>query len=222
MENADKQEYQRRNYQKEPYKKGSCKKTFYLAVFCVLFTGAAAMGFLLNEIYEERYNLPESSSEQNIMSADAEPQKQRTFQWQQCYELCQLYDLDCEPVEQTGDAATEEMLRSLSLSELIDRYPIPDWTITEDQQQVVTICRNMRGLCEIHQKVYHLGINESGQYLAVYMGPSAVGDAGGAFLVTDILADRLSAEQRMELEAGAYEYYSQDDLISMLDNFSEL
>ena len=194
------------------------KKTFYLAMACVLFVCSAAMGFLLNEVYENHYNLPE----QSIVSADIEPQKPRSFQWEERHELCERHQLDCEAISQPGDAATEAMLLELSLSELLNRYPIPEWSITEDDDNVVTICRNVRGLCEKHQKMYHLGINESGQYLAVYFGPGTVGTDGGAFLVTDVPVDRLSAEQRMELDAGAYEYTSQDDLIAMLDNLSEL
>ena len=194
------------------------KKTFYLAMACVLFVCSAAMGFLLNEVYENHYNLPE----QPIVSADIQPQKPRSFQWEERHELCERHQLDCEAISQPGDAATEAMLLELSLSELLNRYPIPEWSITEDDDNVVTICRNVRGLCEKHQKMYHLGINESGQYLAVYFGPGAVGTDGGAFLVTDVPVDRLSAEQRMELDAGVYEYTSQDDLIAMLDNLSEL
>ncbi len=197
-------------------------KFFYLATFCMLFAGSTALGYLMNEIYEERYNLPEQLAEQQILSADSEPQKPRTFRWQECYELCEKYDLDCEPIEQAGDETTEAMLKELSLDELLSRYPVPEWTITEDDDQMVTIRRNMQGLCEIHQNIYHLGINESGQYLAVYFGPSAVGDASDAFLITDVPVDRLSPEQRLELDAGEYEYSSRDDLISMLDNLSEL
>jgi len=70
--------------------------------------------------------------------------------------------------------------------------------------------------------VYHLGSSENGQYVAVYYGPSAVGNAAGAFLVTDVPISRLNTEQLAALTAGSYEYRSQDDLIAMLDNFSEL
>ena len=70
--------------------------------------------------------------------------------------------------------------------------------------------------------MYHLGLNENGQYMAVYYGPSAVASAGGTFLVTEVPVDRLSPQQRSELEDGSYEYSSQDELIAMLDNFSEL
>jgi hypothetical protein len=70
--------------------------------------------------------------------------------------------------------------------------------------------------------MYHLGSSENDQYVAVYYGPSAVGSAAGAFLVTDVPLNRLNAEQMNALYAGEYEYHSQDDLIAMLDNFSEL
>ena len=53
------------------------KKTFYLASVSVLFVFSAAMGFLLNEIYEERYNLQEAPA-----VVEAKPEKMRSFQWQ--------------------------------------------------------------------------------------------------------------------------------------------
>ncbi len=192
-------------------------KKFFTAVACLLFVFSAAMGFLLNEIYEGHYNLPE----QEILSADSQPQKPRQFRWEERYELCELYELDCEAQALEGDAATEDLLRELPLAELASRYPAPDWTVSETDN-VVTVCRNVAGLCEIHRQMYHLGSNENHQYLAVYFGPSAVGNAAGAFLVTDVLLEKLSPEQRNDLEQGKYEFYSQDELISVLDNFSEL
>ena len=87
---------------------------------------------------------------------------------------------------------------------------------------MVTICHNIAGLCPEHRQMYHLGVNENGQYVAVYYGPSAVGSEAGAFLVTDVPVNRLSPQQCNELQEGVYEYYSQDELIAMLDNFSEL
>ena len=60
------------------------------------------------------------------------------------------------------------------------------------------------------------------QWIAVYYGPSAVGTAAGAFLITDVPVSHLSKEQIRALKNGEYEYHSQDDLIAMLDNMSEL
>lgn len=197
-------------------------KTFYGVFMCLLLLTSTAIGFLLNEVYEERYNLPKSSLEQSIVSAETEPQKPRRFLWKEQYELCCAYGLNCEAVIQVGDTATEEMLRELSLQEIAGRYPIPEWNVVEQDDNVMTIYHNIAGLCPVHRKVYHLGVSEDGYYLTVYFGPSAVGNAAGAFLVTDVLMERLSLEQQQELTSGQYEYYSQDDLISMLDNFSEL
>lgn len=194
-------------------------KSFWAGLTCLLFVFSAAMGFLMTEVYEGHYNLPET--EKNTLLADAEPQKPRQFRWEERYQLCEQYQLDCAPVAQTGDANTEALLRSLSLSELANRYPLPEWGISE-ADGVVTICHNVAGLCPTHQQSYHLGSNENGQYLAVYFGPSTVGDAAGAFLITDVPLDRLSAEQIADMHAGRYEYYSQDELIAVLDNFSEL
>lgn len=192
-------------------------KKFFAAVVCLLFVFSASMGFLVTEIYEGNYNLPEQDS----LSADSQPKKPRQFRWEERYNLCELYQLDTEISILEGDAATEDMLRDLSLSELASRYPMPEWTVTETDG-IVEICREIEGLCPEHKQMYHLGVNENGQYLAVYYGPSAVGNAAGAFLVTDVLLDKLSPEQRNDLMEGAYEYYSQDELISVLDNFSEL
>ena len=51
------------------------KKTFYLASVSVLFVFSASMGFLLNEIYEGRYNLQETPA-----VVEAKPEKMRSFQ----------------------------------------------------------------------------------------------------------------------------------------------
>lgn len=192
-------------------------KKFFIAVVCLLFVFSASMGFLVTEIYEGHFNLPEQDS----LSADSEPQKPRKFRWEERYSLCELYQQDDEVDVLDGDVATEKMLRDLSLSELASRYPMPEWTVTEKDGTVI-ICRVIEGLCPEHKQMYHLGVNENGQYLAVYYGPSAVGNAAGAFLVTDVLVDKLSPEQCNELMEGSYEFYSQDELISVLDNFSEL
>lgn len=102
-------------------------KKFYGAAACLLFAFSAAMGFLLNEVYEGHYNLPESE----VRAADIQAQKPRQFCWEMQYELCQLYQLGCENQMLEGDPATEEMLRELPLNEVASRYPVPEWTVSE-------------------------------------------------------------------------------------------
>ena len=202
------------------------KNTFAaIAMLCVLFVGSAGMSYLLMEIEAGNYNKTESQAAALDMntntSANTEPQPSRQFAWEEQYELCALYALGCKAKPMEVEGSVEAQLQPLSLSELADLYPLPEWNIRE-QEHVVTIQHNLAGLCSKHRSVYHLDGNETGQYLAVYYGPSNVGTAAGAFLVTDVLLSKLSPDQLVELYAGDYEYYSQDELIAVLDNFSEL
>ncbi len=196
----------------------SHSKKFFAGMACLLFVFSASMGFLGTQIYEGNYNFSEPES---VMSADSQPKKPRQFRWLEEYSVCAQHGLSCQPIVLQGDEATETMLRDLPLSQLAERYMLPEWRISE-MEETVTICRNREGMCPEHKQMYHLGLNENGQYMAVYYGPSAVGSDGGTFLVTEVPVDRLSPQQRSELEDGSYEYSSQDELIAMLDNFSEL
>jgi len=195
------------------------QKNFLAAVtmLCILFIGSAGLSFLLTEIQAENYNL----SEQQITQVNVEPQKPRTFAWKEQYELCALYHLDCSAKPMNVEESVRQQVASFSVDELAEVYPLPEWNVAE-QNNMVTITHNLEGLCEVHHSIFHLGCSENGQYVAVYYGPSDVGNAAGAFLVTDVPINRLSPEQMSELQAGTYEYRSQDDLIAMLDNFSEL
>lgn len=195
------------------------QKNFFAAVtmLCLLFAGSVGLSFLLTEIEAGHYNL----SDKQIAVANVEPQKPRTFAWQQRYALCALYSLDCKAESMEVDESVEAQIKNFTLGELAEVYPLPEWTVQE-ADSTVTITHNLEGLCKTHHKFFHLGSSENGQYVAVYYGPSDVGSSAGAFLVTDVPLNRLSPEQVTELHAGAYEYRSQDDLIAMLDNLSEL
>ena len=205
------------------------KNTFAaITMLCVLFAGSAGMSYLLMEIEAGNYNTTALRNESQTAALDmtgtganTEPQPPRQFAWEEQYELCALYALGCKAKPMEVEATVEEQLQPLSLSELANLYPLPEWNIRE-QEHIVTIQHNLAGLCSKHRSVYHLDGNETGQYLAVYYGPSAVGTAAGAFLVTDVLLSKLSPDQLAELHAGDYEYYSQEELIAVLDNFSEL
>ena len=195
------------------------QKNFFAAVMmlCLLFAGSAGLSFLLTEIQAGNYNL----SEQQIAQVNVEPQKPRTFAWKEQYELCAMYHLDCAAKQIEVEDSVKAQVQNYTLHELAEVYLLPEWHVQETDNEV-TITHNLEGLCQNHHSVYHLGSSENGQYVAVYYGPSAVGNAAGAFLVTDVPISRLSTEQLAELTAGSYEYRSQDDLIAMLDNFSEL
>ena len=57
-------------------------RKFYGAAACLLFVFSAAMGFLLNEVYEGNYNLPESE----VRAAVIQAQKPRQFCCEQQHE----------------------------------------------------------------------------------------------------------------------------------------
>lgn len=195
------------------------QKNFFAVwtMLCLIFTGSVGIGYLLTEIDAGNYNL----SEQQIAAAQAEPEKLRTFAWKEQYALCAMYQLDCKATPMTVDESVEAQIKQFTLHELAEVYPLPEWEIKERDTEV-TIMHNLEGLCDVHRSIYHLGSNATGQYVAVYYGPSDVGEDAGTFLVTDVPVSRLSTEQKAALSAGEYEYRSQDDLIAMLDNLSEL
>lgn len=195
------------------------QKNFFAAVMmlCLLFTGSAGLGYLLTEIHAGDYNLPEKQ----IAAANVEPDEPRTFTWKEQYALCAVYHLGCKAKLMDVEESVEAQIKQFTLPELAEVYPLPEWQV-EEYDNEVTIIHNLEGLCNVHHGMYHLGGSENGQYVAVYYGPSNVGTAAGAFLVTDVPLDRLNQEQRTALSAGEYEYRSQDDLIAMLDNLSEL
>lgn len=89
------------------------------------------------------------------------------FRWLEEYSVCAQHGLSCQPIVLQGDEATETMLRDLPLSQLAERYMLPEWRISE-MEETVTICRNREGMCPEHKQMYHLGLNENGQYMAVY------------------------------------------------------
>ncbi len=203
-----------------------------IVMLTMLFAGSAGISFLLSEIaagnynYSDQYRAQLAQSEaqqQEITPTQAEPQTPRTFQWETRYKLCALYELDCKAEPMEADSSVELQLQTFTLGEVVEVYPLPEWSVQETiDTNTITICHNLDGLCEKHRAIYHLGSNETGQYVAVYYGPNAVGTSAGAFLVTDVQLSRLSPEQLSDLNDGVYEYRSKDDLIAMLDNMSEL
>ncbi len=203
-----------------------------IAMLTMLFAGSSGVSFLLSEIAAGNYNysdqyraqLAQAQSEaQQSAMVQAAPQTPRTFRWETRHKLCALYELDCKAKPMEADSSVELQLQTFTLGEVVEVYPLPEWSVQQDDDtNTVTICHNLDGLCEKHRAIYHLGSNETGQYVAVYYGPNAVGTSAGAFLVTDVQLSRLSPEQLSDLNDGEYEYRNRDDLIAMLDNMSEL
>ena len=188
-----------------------------VAMLSVLFVGATGIGYLLTEIESGNFN----HGGTKVEVVHTQPQMPRTFSWEERYAVCALYQLDCSATALTVEDSVIEQIQSYTIAELEGVYPLPEWQVTE-QGETVTITHYVEGLCKKHRTIYHLGSSENGQFVAVYYGPSEVGNAAGVFLVTDVPLDRLSPERLTALYGGQYEYRSQDDLIAILDNFSEL
>ena len=186
-----------------------------LAAGTLIFCFSAALTYLVLDIQSM------AEQEKNTALANSEVAAPPTFIWQERYEVCKLYELDCKPQKIDGEQAAEEVLASLELAEIADKYALPEWSVTADKEQIV-LTKNLAGLCPKHKKIYHFGKNESGEYLAVLYGPYQVGGGGGTYLLTDIAWQQISTEEQEKILQGDYEFYLQEDMITALDSFSEL
>lgn len=192
------------------------QKKLLLPAGFLLFFASLALSFLIVQV-----QATELIEEEGSKTANSEPQAVGTIQWQSRYTVCALYDLDCAPEPLAVTPEQSEELKGLALTDIALKYPIPEWTVRAENNQTIII-KNLEGLCPLHKEMYHLGPNESGEYIAVYYGPGVIGAAGGAYLVTDTALRNLPEEEKQKIAQGSYEFVSQEDLISLLDSFSEM
>ena len=59
----------------------------------------------------------------------------------------------------------------VTLDQMKVKYSEPDWRITESEE-IVQFTKMLPGVCQVHKETVHLGVNETGEYLAIYYGPS--------------------------------------------------
>ena len=180
-----------------------------------IFCFSAALTYLILDIQ----NMAEQ--EENISLVNSEAVVPLTFIWQERYEVCQLYKLDCKPQKIDGEEAAEQVLAGLELEEIANQYPLPEWSVAADKQNII-LTKNLAGICPKHKKVYHFGRNSTGEYLAVFYGPHQVGNAAGTYLLTDIVWQQISRAEQEKILQGVYEFYWHEDMITALDSFSEL
>lgn len=192
------------------------RKTILISGGLLLFCASAALSYLITQVQEM-----EIPQQEQWTAASMDPAAPKKFVWLEQYTVCALYELDCEPEQIEGDAGAEKEIADLELAEIAARYPLPDWSVASDDQ-TVTMTKNLPGMCSNHKQIYHLGVNESGEYLTVFYGPAQVGAAGGAYLITDTSWSKLSQEEREKILAGSYQFQEQEDLIAILDSFSEI
>lgn len=131
--------------------------------------------------------------------------------------ICLEYDLNCISRQKSTDAT----LAKLSLNELAALYPAPTWQISEQNDTIYLTQATNEGLCDMHKAIRHLGVNESGEYLAVLYGPAIVGHDGGVYQVTDLRLDALDTQWQQDILSNQIEIHSDDELIGLLDGLSE-
>lgn len=182
-------------------------KIFLTIMAALIFTMAAYAGYFLA--------VSDPMEKPPIMAINTKTLKQPEIVIKEGYAVCDKYHLSCVKSENG-----EETLNDLSESQLKERYPEPRWQFTKTPNQLIFASLEP-GLCQIHKEILHLGVNESGQYLAIWYGPAVVGSDGGVYQVTDLAIDHLSEDFRADVLAGNVEIYSEDELIGLLDGMSE-
>ena len=120
-------------------------KRLLTAAGILVFCFSAALTYLILDIQN-------MTREENIASANSEAAVPLTFVWQESYEVCQLYGLDCEPQKIAGEQAAEEVLAGLELVEIANQYPLPEWSVTAEKEKI-TLTKNLAGLCPKHKRV---------------------------------------------------------------------
>jgi len=136
------------------------------------------------------------------------------------YLVCQKYQFKC-PVNETEMTAEERAgINGFNLEELQKKYVIENKTV-EKSNEIINIISWEKGLCSEHKKIWHLGDNTNGDYLAVYYGPSEVKNEGGIYKVTEIPVSKLPLQYQEKVRKHAMEFNQEEELIATLDSFSE-
>lgn len=136
------------------------------------------------------------------------------------YSICQKHSLPCS-IEYLMEAAAREELNNITESELQVKYPAAaGWNIIWQEKSII-LEQVHPGLCPEHKKRWHLGLDETGEKVAVYLGPSQIGQEGGMVKATDIEVKRLPADLQRQIKEGSMEFLDWDDLIGTLDSLDE-
>lgn len=136
------------------------------------------------------------------------------------YEICEKYQIGCSnKIVLEGRARSS--LNGLTLKKLINLYPEDaGWKISWDKQEVI-ISRLQQGMCPEHQQRWHLEVDETGEKVAIYIGPPQVGKEGGLVRVTNIEITNLPKELQERIVDGVIEFLTWEELIGTLDSLAE-
>lgn len=136
------------------------------------------------------------------------------------YELCRQFKLDCGNESLLKGTARAD-LNNLTKKELDNKYP-PEagWQVIWQGHKVV-FEKTEEGLCPEHKNRWHLALDETGEWIAIYYGPSEIGIAGGLIKRTEIRAEDLPGEIQDRIINGNMEFLNWEDLIATLDSLEE-
>ncbi|MDK2823836.1 MAG: hypothetical protein PWQ67_2355 [Clostridia bacterium] len=136
------------------------------------------------------------------------------------YKVCQKYNLPCTGEEKLLTGSAREQLNGLTIEEISKKYAQEN-KIVRRENDIVNIITLFEGLCSQHKKIWHLGLNNSGDYIAVYYGPGDVQNEGGIYKVTEIPINNLPLDYQEKIKTYKLEFYQEEELIATLDSISE-
>lgn len=194
-------------------------KYIYLGLFLVfLVSGALSFYMAYNPNPQEK---PEIQITKPMESLGFKITEETQIEYGQEYQVCRKYNLNCGVYPLAVDDGERDQIINLTVEEIREIYPEEDWLIKEKDKDNLLITKKNQGLCPDHKKVWHLGENNSQDYLAVYYGPKIVGVDGGIARVTEIPLKNLSPEYQNRVRNHTIEFYNEDEMIATLDSLSE-
>lgn len=196
-------------------------KYIYIALFLVfIFSGTLSYLWMANPKPQNKLQLPTAQEPQKETSLTITNETKVIFQ--EKYKVCQKYNLGCEPSTKELSLVERKQLNGLTIKELEQLFNKPNWQVISNlAAKKVTVIQILEGLCPEHKKIWHLGLNNSGDYIAVFYGPSEVKNEGGIYKVTEIPISHLSPVDQEKIRNYEFEFYQEDELVAILDSFSE-
>ncbi len=136
------------------------------------------------------------------------------------YSQCEKYQLNCR-YETTLEGAARTELNNQNAADLSEKYPASaGWQIDWQNKRVV-LEHLQPGLCPVHKKTWHLGEDDKGERVAIYLGPAVASQDAMMIKETDLELKALPIAVREKITQRAIEFNDWDDLIATLDSFAE-
>jgi len=194
------------------------KYIYLLLFFIFISSGAISFYWMISSEPQQKPQIPTvQQPEEKIFRINNDTE----VIFQEKYKICQKYGLDCAAVIKKVSVSERTKLNGLTIEELKQLYAYENYCIEKTEENKVIITQLADGLCPNHKKIWHLGPNNSGDYVAVYYGPSEVKNEGGIFKVTEIPINQLPLEYQEKIKNYKLEFYQEEELIATLDSFSE-